>query len=423
MKSTNPATLAPVPARDLTRSLSDVDEMSESSKTAPSEKAPHVKIGKQPRGSFSAAMYATRHRLGDLLPHEIPKTQEDVDRIIGEIDKDGDGKFSKSEVRSLVVQMIEKKKSVNKLKALVAFGVLLLLGYCGVMFGLAVAASEKAKDTTRNGATLQTKTGNVLKTDTVKSYASLLDFPSLPLATIRELQHVTVEVEGNPDSSFMFFKIIGFEKLNTVEVELFTEKKGTSIKIHSGMKTVFVMEDGTARTVLNVASSSRRLLSEDGSSSKHEVRTMSWAEMKHKHNLDRRRRRLQDDTVVGTDGSRPPAFYESDAEPGPADLIDESFISGVCGIAQDPIEYQQEVTSTSDTIGLGAAHGNGAVSDCQMASSSERTAACLMTSCENRGKVCAGEGNFTRHFGGLGYSYPEAWTVNWMPDTSTFVRA
>jgi len=390
------AKAVPVPSRDLTRSLSDVAEISEKHNAS--------KNKLKARGSISRGAAAARHRLTSLLPHEVPKTQEDVDKMINDLDTDGDGHFSKSEVRTLVVAMIAKKKSVNRLKALVAFGFILLLGYCGVMFGIAVAASEEAKDTARHGSTLQTKTGKVVATDTVKSYASLLDFPSLPLASIRELQHVTVEVAGNPDSSFMFFKIIGFEKKNTNEVELFTERKGTSIKIHSGLSTVQVIEDGTARTVLNIASSSRRLLSasSDGSISKHAVRTMSWEELKREHNLDRLRRRL------------------ADGDTGPANLVDESFISGVCGLGQDPTEYEHEV-NLPGAMGTGGAAGLGGVSDCQAASASERIAACLMSECGSRASICAGEGDWAQHYGGLGYSYPEAWTVNWMPEASTFV--
>jgi hypothetical protein len=114
----------------------------------------------------------------------------------------------------------------------------------------------------------------------------------LPLETLREVQHLTVEVENTPTSSFLMYTIIGFEKHSSNTLTLFTPVPGVSIEINRGLSTARVTKGASNRKIIGLTA--RRNLLEI-----MVPQTFSWEKAQAMH---RRARRLDDtEYAVGSD--------------------------------------------------------------------------------------------------------------------------
>jgi hypothetical protein len=325
--------------------------------------------------------------------HLVKDDETAVDEMLESFDENGDGVFSRDEVRELVYSFLQEEEKVQNYKRLVYISFFVILCYALGMYGIILQANEVTKLEIPSGSgVMRAKEwgsdgtmGDVVQTGLVKSYASILDFPALPLETLREVKHLTVEVDNTPTSSFNMYQIIGFEKHSSNTLSLFTPVSGTTIEINKGLGTARVAKAGGIHRDIIGLSARRNLLEVNV------PRTYSWDDAKAMH---RRSRRLDDTDYTQSSDHLGPGFDTG----------------GFCQFQVD------ESTSQSDSA---AAYNmpNAAAGFCEDTPAGDRGAACLMGNCDNLAETCYPKnGEFQMFYGGIGYSYPEAWTMNWKVD-------
>ena len=201
-------------------------------------------------------------------------------------DRDGDGKFSESEVRAMATDFIKEKKTRRlATKAAIAMGVLILL-VVGLNAGLTAAIVFLSKDVkVTNGKLTDPATGKPLQVDsastTVASDGTLRDRTSnRAIATASALQELPID-SRLPDSAWDELKYIDVRNDNGGSVHLFVQAftrvpsphalHGSFVKIHStigiitldGDLMTFSDSSSTgvfAETQFEVTSSGRRLV-------------------------------------------------------------------------------------------------------------------------------------------------------------------
>jgi len=176
-------------------------------------------------------------------------------------DRDGDGKFSESEVRAMATDFIKEKKTRRlATKAAIAMGVLILL-VVGLNAGLTAAIVFLSKDVKVVGGKLtDPTTGKPLQVDsastTVASDGTLRDRTSnRAIATASALQELAID-SRLPDSAWDELKYIDVRNDNGGSVHLFVQAftripstyalHGSFVKIHSTIGTITL--DGNLMT-------------------------------------------------------------------------------------------------------------------------------------------------------------------------------
>jgi hypothetical protein len=332
--------------------------------------------------------------------HTIRDDDEAVDEMLESFDENGDGVFSKAEVTEMVYSFLEDEEKEQSYKKLVWAAFFLIIVYALAIYGIILQANKVTKmEQPADSGTLRTRAwgnddtlGDVVQTATVKSYASILDFPALPLETLREVQHLTVEVDNTPTSSFLMYKIIGFEKHSSTTLSLFTPVIGTSIEINKGLGTARIQTVGKAHREIIGLSARRNLLSVNL------PRTFTWDKAKEMH---RRNRRL-DDTDYAMSSEHLGAGFDA---------------GGFCQFLSDE---STSATNSAEAYQIPVPSAG----FCEDTPAGDRGAACLMSACSNLAETCFPKnGEFQMFYGGIGYNYPEAWTTNWLADaTDSFTQ-
>ena len=106
-------------------------------------------------------------------------------------DVNGDGVFSAEEVRNIVRDLEdteEKAKNMGRLALAVTVGGFAL---CLALIGLMVAANEASKENHVDGAVNVDLSGNPVQGETLKSFASLTDFPTLAPEQLNKIKYVS----------------------------------------------------------------------------------------------------------------------------------------------------------------------------------------------------------------------------------------
>ena len=141
---------------------------------------------------------------------------DDVEQLCRKYDLNGDGRFTVQEVKSIVRDVRAAHSTVAQLKKALAVVVLGAVVACAVLVALMLSANELSKENhTGKDGVLTGLEGNAVQTDTVRSFADMRDFLTLPFSTLEKLDYVTFTTgscDGSAESTDHVLKVARVER-------------------------------------------------------------------------------------------------------------------------------------------------------------------------------------------------------------------
>ena len=208
----------------------------------------------------TAVMTATDSQMG----------YDPVGAMMAKYDKDKNGTFDVHEVRAIVSDVLKEKKAKKTYKGAV-IGLFVLLGVAlAAIFGVSFAAGEAIKESHVNAEGVMTGLdGSAVKTEEVRSYATLYDLPKIETNILARLDQLTVGLAGDgagawPAVAQATFKVVSTLKPSDDELYLFLAS-GAVAHIDAANTTARVtLADGATFSVVEdeAAASLRRELQE-----------------------------------------------------------------------------------------------------------------------------------------------------------------
>ena len=246
------------------------------------------------RASATAIAKATGTNFGD----------DAIGAVMAKYDTDGDGKFDLNEVRGIATDVLTQKAGKKAYKGVAIASFFLILVLLGAMVGIVFGANEATKESHVNPDGLMTGLdGSAVKTEEVRSYATLYDLPRIETNILARLDQLTVNLAGDgagawPAAAQATFKVTSAIKPSDDEVYLFLAS-GAVAHIDAANTTASVtLADGATFSVVEdeAAASLRRELQEAGGATSRRL-LLGEAEMK------AHRRRLGFFSALMTSGS------------------------------------------------------------------------------------------------------------------------
>lgn len=187
-----------------------------------------------------------------------------TEEIMMKYDVDKNGTFSISEVKAIVSDLEQKKKSVRNLKKMLVGVVFVAVVVCALLFGLMFASNEAAKENHTKDGVMTDLGGSPVQVDTVESVAGLWDLAQVPLPTFSKIKTVGLFMDvknyrGMPDGLYQGeFKISGAYK-QTDDVVFLSTYEGYMITINGTSTTGKIQMEAHEFPIYNTKDKSRRL--------------------------------------------------------------------------------------------------------------------------------------------------------------------
>jgi hypothetical protein len=195
---------------------------------------------------------------------------DDIEKLMLKYDEDRSGQFSVAEVKSIVRDLEEQKKTSKHLGRALIGTVFVSLLVLGSMFALMILSIESTKENRTKGNKLVTNSGEPVQVAPVESFSSVFDLPKVSVEQLSYLTFVNLKVKTVPDEGpqqpvfAASFKIGGFIKgrwLDMVNEEeqlhLYTTT-GAQITVGPGRTGFLVTSSGQNMTLVD-DSEGRRL--------------------------------------------------------------------------------------------------------------------------------------------------------------------
>jgi len=187
-----------------------------------------------------------------------------IEEVMMKYDVDKNGQFSVPEVKAIVSDLDEQKKSVRNLKKMLLGAIFVGVVACMVLFGLMFASNEAAKENHTKDGVMTDLGGSPVQVDMVESVAGLWDLAHVPLSTFSKIETVGLFMDvknyrGMPDGLYQGeFKISGAYK-QTDDVVILSTYEGHMITINGTSTTGKIQMDAHEFPIYNTKDKSRRL--------------------------------------------------------------------------------------------------------------------------------------------------------------------
>ena len=223
---------------------------------------------KEPEPAADASLRASATAIAKMTGTNFG--DDAIGKIMAKYDADGDGKFDLNEVRGIATDVLTQKAGKKAYKGVAIASFFLILVLLGAMVGIVFGANEATKESHVNPDGLMTGLdGSAVKTEEVRSYATLYDLPRIETNILARLDQLTVNLAGDgagawPAVAQATFKVTSAIKPSDDELYLFLAS-GAVAHIDAANTTARVtLADGAVFSVVEdeAASSLRRELQE-----------------------------------------------------------------------------------------------------------------------------------------------------------------